>query len=258
MLCVIWERGLVRDSFTFPAKSRHKHPTVKPTGHCRSWKKPSTAWKMACITLKQATVAHTYNASTWAQEGGALGIKARPQPGGHETLLQKSISHLTNQHEVYLYLGITVWENSVKPFTGLLCGQPIFSVTEGFSSLLQVLYFLLSALGLMVCMLAVAFAAHHCSLLAQFTCETSLDSCLCKLPSSEPLSRTFVYRDVADCTSITGTFKLFLIIQMVLNLVCGLVCLLACFVMWKHRYQVFYVGVGLRSLMTSDGQQQKT
>nr|XP_042130273.1 sarcospan isoform X2 [Peromyscus maniculatus bairdii] len=121
-----------------------------------------------------------------------------------------------------------------------------------------VLYFLLSALGLMVCMLAVAFAAHHCSLLAQFTCETSLDSCLCKLPSSEPLSRTFVYRDVADCTSITGTFKLFLIIQMVLNLVCGLVCLLACFVMWKHRYQVFYVGVGLRSLMTSDGQQQKT
>ncbi|XP_006986690.1 sarcospan isoform X1 [Peromyscus maniculatus bairdii] len=123
---------------------------------------------------------------------------------------------------------------------------------------MKVLYFLLSALGLMVCMLAVAFAAHHCSLLAQFTCETSLDSCLCKLPSSEPLSRTFVYRDVADCTSITGTFKLFLIIQMVLNLVCGLVCLLACFVMWKHRYQVFYVGVGLRSLMTSDGQQQKT
>ncbi|KAL6066347.1 hypothetical protein STEG23_033485, partial [Scotinomys teguina] len=100
---------------------------------------------------------------------------------------------------------------------------------------MKVLYFLLSALGLMGCMLAVAFAAHHCSLLAQFTCETSFDSCLCRLPSSEPLSRTFVYRDVADCTSITGTFKLFLIIQMVLNLVCGLVCLLACFVMWKHR-----------------------
>lgn len=122
---------------------------------------------------------------------------------------------------------------------------------------MKVLYFLLSALGLMVCMLAVAFAAHHYSLLAQFTCETSLDSCQCRLPSSEPLSRAFVYRDVTDCSSITGTFKLFLIIQMVLNLVCGLVCLLACFVMWKHRYQVFYVGVGLRSLMASDGQQQK-
>ncbi|XP_021047010.1 sarcospan [Mus pahari] len=122
---------------------------------------------------------------------------------------------------------------------------------------MKVFYFLLSALGLMVCMLAVAFAAHHYSLLAQFTCETSLDSCQCKLPSSEPLSRAFVYRDVTDCTSITGTFKLFLIIQMVLNLVCGLVCLLACFVMWKHRYQVFYVGVGLRSLMASGGQQPK-
>ncbi|EDL10699.1 sarcospan isoform 1 [Mus musculus] len=122
---------------------------------------------------------------------------------------------------------------------------------------MKVFYFLLSALGLMVCMLAVAFAAHHYSLLAQFTCETSLDSCQCKLPSSEPLSRAFVYRDVTDCTSVTGTFKLFLIIQMVLNLVCGLVCLLACFVMWKHRYQVFYVGVGLRSLMASDGQLPK-
>ncbi|ERE66125.1 sarcospan-like protein [Cricetulus griseus] len=122
---------------------------------------------------------------------------------------------------------------------------------------MKVLYFLLSALGLTVCMLAVAFAAHHYSLLEQFTCETSLDACLCKLPSSEPLSRTFVYRDVADCTSVTDTFKLFLIVQMVLNPVCGLVCLLACFVMWKHRYQVFYVGVGLRSLMASDAQQQK-
>lgn len=133
----------------------------------------------------------------------------------------------------------------------------LLSLTESFSSLLQVLYFLLSALGLTVCMLAVAFAAHHYSLLEQFTCETSLDACLCKLPSSEPLSRTFVYRDVADCTSVTDTFKLFLIVQMVLNPVCGLVCLLACFVMWKHRYQVFYVGVGLRSLMASDAQQQK-
>ncbi|XP_021509075.1 sarcospan isoform X3 [Meriones unguiculatus] len=120
---------------------------------------------------------------------------------------------------------------------------------------MKVLYFLLSTLGLVACTLAVAFAAHHCSLLAQFTCETYLDSCQCKLPSSEPLSRTFVYRDVADCTSVTSTFKLFLIIQMVLNLGCGLVCLLACFVMWKHRYQVFYVG--LRALMASEGQQPK-
>ncbi|XP_060022683.1 sarcospan isoform X2 [Lagenorhynchus albirostris] len=122
---------------------------------------------------------------------------------------------------------------------------------------MKLLYFLLSALGLTVCVLAVAFAAHHYAQLTQLTCGTTLDSCQCKLPSSEPLSRTFVYRDVTDCTSITGTFKLFLLIQMILNLVCGLVCLLACFVMWKHRYQVFYVGVRVCSLTTSEGQQQK-
>lgn len=109
----------------------------------------------------------------------------------------------------------------------------------------------------MVCVLAAAFAAHHYLQLVQFTCGTALDSCQCKLPSSEPLSRTFVYRDVTDCGSITGTFKLFLLIQMILNLICGLVCLLACFVMWKHRYQVFYVGDRMYSLTTSEGQQQK-
>lgn len=109
----------------------------------------------------------------------------------------------------------------------------------------------------MVCVLAAAFAAHHYLQLVQVTCGTALDSCQCKLPSSEPLSRTFVYRDVTDCGSITGTFKLFLLIQMILNLICGLVCLLACFVMWKHRYQVFYVGDRMYSLTTSEGQQQK-
>ncbi|EHB01093.1 Sarcospan [Heterocephalus glaber] len=122
---------------------------------------------------------------------------------------------------------------------------------------MKLLYFLLSALGLTVCVLAVAFAAHHYLQLTQFTCEPALDSCQCKLPSSEPLSRTFVYRDVTDCASVTGTFKLFLLTQMVLNLVCGLVCLLACFVMWKHRYQVFYAGVRMCSLTASEGQQQK-
>ncbi|KAL0612068.1 Sarcospan, partial [Plecturocebus cupreus] len=114
---------------------------------------------------------------------------------------------------------------------------------------MKLLYFLLSALGLTVCVLAVAFAVHHYLQLTQFTCETTLDSCQCKLPSSELLSRTFVYRDVTDCTSVTGTFKLFLLIQMILNLVCGLVCLLACFVMWKHRYQVFYVGKKTKTII---------
>ncbi|KAM4819799.1 sarcospan isoform 2-T2 [Thomomys bottae] len=120
---------------------------------------------------------------------------------------------------------------------------------------MKLLYFLLSALGLMVCVLAVAFEAHLYSQLSQFSCETTPDACQCKLPSSEPLSRTFIYRGVPGCDSITGTFKLFLIIQIVLNLACGLVCLIACFVMWKHRYQVFYVGVRMCSLTMSQRQQ---
>ncbi|XP_006103054.1 sarcospan [Myotis lucifugus] len=122
---------------------------------------------------------------------------------------------------------------------------------------MKLLYFLLSALGLMVCVLAAAFAAHHYTRLNRVTCGATLDACHCKVPASEPLSRTFVYRDVTDCTSITFTFKVFLLTQMILNLVCGLVCLLACFVMWKHRYQVFYVGDRMYSLTTSEGQQQK-
>ncbi|KAG8513769.1 Sarcospan [Galemys pyrenaicus] len=127
----------------------------------------------------------------------------------------------------------------------------------GFSAFLQLLYFLLSALGLMVCVLAAAFAAHRYLQLTQLTCVTAFDSCQCKLPSEEPLSRSFVYRDVTDCASVTGTLKLFLLIQMILNLVCGLVCLRACCVMWEHRYQVFYVGVRMCSLTPSEDQQQK-
>lgn len=126
-----------------------------------------------------------------------------------------------------------------------------------FAASLQVLYFLLSALGLMVCVLAAAFATHHTVQLTQLSCEPMVDACQCKLPSSEALSRSFVYRDVSDCTSITNTLKFFFLAQMVLNLLCGLVCLLACFVMWKHRYQVFYVGVKMCPQTASEGQQQK-
>ncbi|XP_074124893.1 sarcospan isoform X2 [Sminthopsis crassicaudata] len=122
---------------------------------------------------------------------------------------------------------------------------------------MKLFYFLLSALSLIVCVLAVAFAAHHYSQLTQLICKNTLNSCQCKMPTSDPLSRAFVYQDVSDCTSITSTFKLFLLIQMVLNLLCAMVCLLACFMMWKHRYQVFYVGVRLCSLPTSEGPQQK-
>ncbi|CAN2391728.1 CD20-like family [Pristimantis euphronides] len=108
---------------------------------------------------------------------------------------------------------------------------------------LKLLYFLLSALSLIVCVLAVAFAAHHYNQITKYTCKMDANSCLCTLDPEDPLSRTFPYQDVADCDAITTTIKLFVLLQMTLNLLLALVCLAACFVMWKHRYQVFYVGL---------------
>ncbi|NWV08293.1 SSPN protein, partial [Ptilonorhynchus violaceus] len=118
-------------------------------------------------------------------------------------------------------------------------------------------YFVLSALALVACVLAVAFAAHHYLQMTKFTCDTILESCQCKLDTEDPLGRTFVYQDAGDCGSLTGTLGLYLLLQMALNLVAALVCLLTCFVMWKHRYQVFYVGVRFHPLTAPEGQQQQ-
>ncbi|XP_013040166.1 sarcospan [Anser cygnoides] len=121
----------------------------------------------------------------------------------------------------------------------------------------KLMYFLLSAVGLVVCVLAVAFAAHHYLQITRFTCDTILESCQCKLDMTDPLSRTFVYQDAADCSSVTSMLNLYLLLQMLLNLIAALVCLSACFVMWKHRYQVFYVGVRFYPLTATEGQQHK-
>ncbi|KFV12670.1 Sarcospan, partial [Pterocles gutturalis] len=121
----------------------------------------------------------------------------------------------------------------------------------------KLMYFLLSALALVACVLAVAFAAHHYLQMTKFTCDTILDSCQCKLDTADPLSRTFIYQDTADCDSLTSALNLYLLLQMVLNLIAALVCLSACFVMWKHRYQVFYVGIRFYPLTASEGHQEK-
>ncbi|XP_078530241.1 sarcospan [Lissotriton helveticus] len=119
-------------------------------------------------------------------------------------------------------------------------------------------YFLLSAFSLIVCVLAVAFATYHYSQLTHFSCGMTVDSaCQCKLDPSDPLSRTFVYQDLSDCSAITGTIKVYVLLQIILNPLLGLVGLVACFIMWKDRYQVFYVGVRSHTLATSEMQQQK-
>ncbi|XP_062990330.1 sarcospan [Elgaria multicarinata webbii] len=122
---------------------------------------------------------------------------------------------------------------------------------------IKVVYFLLSALSVIVCVLAVAFASYRYSQITQFTCETVPETCQCKLDTVDPLSRTFMYQNVSDCNDITGTFNLYLLIQIVLNLLAAIVGFAACFVMWKDRYQVFYVGIRLYSLTTTGIQQQK-
>ncbi|NXX47488.1 SSPN protein, partial [Tricholaema leucomelas] len=121
----------------------------------------------------------------------------------------------------------------------------------------KLMYFILSALALVACVLAVAFAAHHYVQMSRFTCITILDSCHCKLDTEDPLSRSFIYQDVTDCGSLTSMLNLYLPLQMGLNLMAALVCLSACFVVWKHRYQVFYVGVRFYPLTATKGQQQK-
>ncbi|KAM3926633.1 sarcospan [Leptodactylus fuscus] len=122
---------------------------------------------------------------------------------------------------------------------------------------LKLLYFLLSALSLIICVLAVAFAAHHYTQITKYTCKMADDSCQCTLDPSDPLGRTFLYKDVADCDVVTTTIKLFVLLEMTLNLLLALVCLAACFIMWNHRYQVFYVGMWLQGSSGNENPQQK-
>ncbi|MBN3273264.1 SSPN protein, partial [Polyodon spathula] len=113
----------------------------------------------------------------------------------------------------------------------------------------KLVYFLLCAIGLIICVLAVAFAGHHYSQINDFTCEPTgeMESCVCKLDPMDLITRTFEYRDVKDCSTVTTTLKLYFLLQVVLNLTLAIVCLIGCFVMWKHRYQVFFVGLQLNS-----------
>ncbi|NXP32114.1 SSPN protein, partial [Leiothrix lutea] len=157
------------------------------------------------------------------------------------------------------WAGIIVSINTCAAFP--VCSSISMKLEKGgfisfFLPSFQLLYFLLSALALVACVLAVAFAAHHYLQLTKFTCDTIQESCQCKLDTADPLGRTFVYRDAADCGSLSSMLGLYLLLQMALNLVAALVCLLTCFVVWKHRYQVFYVGVRFQPLTAAEGHGQ--
>ncbi|KAK1785215.1 hypothetical protein P4O66_018220 [Electrophorus voltai] len=120
--------------------------------------------------------------------------------------------------------------------------------------IVKVLYFLLCSVGLIVSILVIAFQGHHYSLTIGFTCRETSQDCVCTLEPEDPVGRTFTYAGVTDCTDVTSTLMFFYLLQMVLNLVQALVCLLGAFLMWKHRYQVFFAGLQMGSPSTQHWQ----
>ncbi|CAG03430.1 unnamed protein product, partial [Tetraodon nigroviridis] len=107
----------------------------------------------------------------------------------------------------------------------------------------EVLYFILCSIGLVLSVLVVAFAGHHYSQASGFSCGPARGDCVCTLSQEDPIARTFTYEGVGDCQAITGTLTLYFLVQIVLNLAQALVCAAGAFIMWKHRYQVFFAGL---------------
>ncbi|XP_059191456.1 sarcospan [Centropristis striata] len=113
--------------------------------------------------------------------------------------------------------------------------------------IVKLLYFILCTIGLVISVLAMAFAGHHYSQTSSFNCEQKGEDCVCKLDQNDPIARTFTYEGVSDCEVITGTLTFYFLLQIVLNLVQALVCAVGAFIMWKHRYQVFFAGLQIGS-----------
>nr|XP_046249689.1 sarcospan [Scatophagus argus] len=111
----------------------------------------------------------------------------------------------------------------------------------------KLLYFILCTIGLVISVLVVAFAGYHHSQTSKLSCKEVGESCVCTLAQNDPIARTFTYEGVSDCEVITGTLTLYFVIQIVLNLAQALVCTIGAFIMWKHRYQVFFAGLQIGS-----------
>lgn len=88
-----------------------------------------------------------------------------------------------------------------------------------------------------------------------FDCKETGPDCVCKLDPEDPIARTFTFEEVTDCSAITSTLMLYYLLQMALNLFQAIVCLIGAFIMWKHRYQVFFVGLQMGT--PSNNQWQK-
>ncbi|CAL8263792.1 unnamed protein product [Merluccius merluccius] len=110
--------------------------------------------------------------------------------------------------------------------------------------IVKLLYFVLCAIGLVLSVLVIAFTGHHYAQASSFHCRQADEAdCMCTLDPEDPIARTFTYQGVDDCQVITGTLPMYFLIQMVLNLLQAVVCVAGTFVLWKHRYQVFFSGL---------------
>ncbi|XP_054633516.1 sarcospan [Dunckerocampus dactyliophorus] len=109
--------------------------------------------------------------------------------------------------------------------------------------IVKLLYFALCAVGLVISVLVVAFAGYHHAQTSSFSCMPAAEDCLCTLDPHDPIARTFTYEGVSDCQEITETLLLYHLLQIVLNLAQAFVCAVGAFIMWKHRYQVFFAGL---------------
>uniref|UniRef100_UPI0037E76C6B sarcospan n=1 Tax=Semicossyphus pulcher TaxID=241346 RepID=UPI0037E76C6B len=119
--------------------------------------------------------------------------------------------------------------------------------TSSMQFVCKLLYFILCTIGLVISVLVIAFAGHHYAQTSSFTCELQREDCVCKVDTSDPIARTFTYEGVSDCEEVTGTLTLYFLIQIALNLVQAIVCAVGAFIMWKHRYQVFFAGLQIGS-----------
>ncbi|KAK5620963.1 hypothetical protein CRENBAI_016208 [Crenichthys baileyi] len=167
--------------------------------------------------------------------------------------LMLAISHSLSARETPHWAGIILCLVSIVGFF-LYCitYQPDERTSTQF--IVKLLYFVLCTTGLVISVLVVAFAGHHHSQASSFICRQAGEDCKCVLDLSDPIARTFNYKEVSDCEAITSTLTFYYLLQILLNLAQAVVCAVGAFIMWKHHYQVFFAGIQIRSPSTQQWQ----
>ncbi|XP_048024355.1 sarcospan [Megalobrama amblycephala] len=120
--------------------------------------------------------------------------------------------------------------------------------------IIKLLYFFLCTMGLVISVVVIAFQCYHYALTNSYHCTEMMEDCMCTLDPDDPIARTFTYRGVTDCSAIISTLPMYYLLQMVLNLAQAIICLVGAFLIWKHRYQVFFAGLQTGSPSAQDWQ----